>query len=440
MASRYGSMSDSGRKQRQYNRSGRHAIKHNEKSPLLFNHAKTDVEDLPGSSHGSMEVLMPQGRFSSYRQLSNDLRRLRSNNNNRPKSTQTLTIITHFNDDDDEDDDYAKYSTDSHGILNRSGGGGVGDGASGNVKLAPFTKRQLLTVIMLSFANFCSTVVFSCIAPFFPDEARSKGLNPTQIGIIFGILELVMFISAPILGKYLHIIGSKFMFTTGLFATGITSILFGLLNLTDSGPMFFWLSFIVRCFEAVADAAFLTASFAICARTFPGRIATVVGILETFTGLGFTVGPAIGGLLYELGGYQVPFSVLGSLLLIAALLSYFLLDPSIEDDNMDDSKGVLALLKIPMIVLMMAAVMTCAMTLTFVDPTLAAHLNSFNLSTVVVGLMFLWGAGVYTITAPFWGYFIDRFKHTPLFLMLIGALLSFVAMIFIGPTPIFGFN
>lgn len=50
------------------------------------------------------------------------------------------------------------------------------------------------------------------------------------------------------------------------------------------------------------------------------------GVMETFAGLGYTAGPPIGGVLYELGGFQLPFLVLGAFLIIAAVLSYFLIE------------------------------------------------------------------------------------------------------------------
>uniref|UniRef100_A0A914X2N0 Major facilitator superfamily (MFS) profile domain-containing protein n=2 Tax=Plectus sambesii TaxID=2011161 RepID=A0A914X2N0_9BILA len=266
--------------------------------------------------------------------------------------------------------------------------------------------------------------------------AQRKGMNVTQIGIVFGVFELVMFIFAPILGKYMCVIGSKFMFISGLFITAGTSILFGFLNLLDTGPMFFGYSLAIRCVEAIGDAAFLTSSFAISAYTFPGRIATVVGILETFGGLGFTAGPAVGGLLFELGGYQLPFIVLGALLGVAAVLSYFLLESPI-DQEMKNTQGMMSLLRIPLILLLVLAVVVCAMSLAFIDPTLADHLDSFNLSPVLVGLMFLWCGGIYTITAPLWGYLIDRYNCAPS-LMVFGAILAVFGMFFIGPPPFLG--
>jgi hypothetical protein len=51
----------------------------------------------------------------------------------------------------------------------------------------------------------------------------------------------------------------------------------------------------------------------------------VQATLETFFGLGLIVGPTLGGLLYQYGGYMAPFTVLGTLLFAASLLTYAIL-------------------------------------------------------------------------------------------------------------------
>ncbi|GMT05176.1 hypothetical protein PENTCL1PPCAC_27350, partial [Pristionchus entomophagus] len=304
---------------------------------------------------------------------------------------------------------------------------------------ASLTGKEWATVMMLALANLCSTVAFSCIAPFYPAEAKLKGMSESQTGIVFGIFELVMFIVAPIFGKNMIRIGSKNMFTFGLGLTGITAILFGFLNYLPEGPLFFWMSLLVRCLEAIGDAAFVTSSFAISARCFPGRISVIVGIMETFAGLGFTAGPLIGGFLYEMGGFQMPFLVLGSILIGATVLSCFLVDSHDDDPVDEDAKGMLDMLRIPHIWLMVFAIIVCSISLSFLDPTLEAHLRTFNLTPTLVGLMFLLCGGVYTLSAPFWGFLIDRFHCTDA-LMLFGAVFTILAMFIIGPAPFMPFE
>lgn len=69
-------------------------------------------------------------------------------------------------------------------------------------RFSDLTGKQWAAVGMLAIANLCSTIAFSCIAPFYPDEAAQKGMTTSEVGVIFGAFELVMFITAPILGKY----------------------------------------------------------------------------------------------------------------------------------------------------------------------------------------------------------------------------------------------
>ncbi|KIH50872.1 hypothetical protein ANCDUO_19046, partial [Ancylostoma duodenale] len=51
-----------------------------------------------------------------------------------------------------------------------------------------------------------------------------------------------------------------------------------------------------------------------------------LGLMETFAGLGYTAGPVIGGFLYEFGGFQVPFLVLGVILIFATALAWMLIE------------------------------------------------------------------------------------------------------------------
>lgn len=48
--------------------------------------------------------------------------------------------------------------------------------------------------------------------------------------------------------------------------------------------------------------------------------------METFEGLGNTAGPLLGGILYELGGFKLPFITLGMLFMLLGLLACFLVE------------------------------------------------------------------------------------------------------------------
>lgn len=97
----------------------------------------------------------------------------------------------------------------------------------------------------------------------------------------------------------LNRIGPKLLFNGGILTTGTCAIFFGLLDKVNGHYPFIILSFLIRIVEALGNAAFLTASFAIIAKEFPNNVATTFASLETFFGLGLMVGPTVGGALYQ---------------------------------------------------------------------------------------------------------------------------------------------
>ena len=102
-----------------------------------------------------------------------------------------------------------------------------------------------------------------------------------------------------LLSLQLHRIGPKLLFNGGILTTGTCAIFFGLLDKVNGHYPFIILSFVIRIVEAMGNAAFLTASFAIIAKEFPDNVATTFASLETFFGLGLIVGPTVGGILYQ---------------------------------------------------------------------------------------------------------------------------------------------
>ena len=223
--------------------------------------------------------------------------------------------------------------------------------------------------------------------------------------------------------------------------TSVTIILFGFTTMLPDGTVFIAICFVIRIIESVGDAAFMTASFSITAKEFPGRVGTIIGLLETFSGFGFTAGPAIGGVLYEAGGFKLPFIVLGGLLFLAGFISIWIIPAQPKDPPKtgDTKSGMLGLLRIPAVILMCSSITACALSLTFLDPTLQDHLSVFNLSPTLIGLMFLLTGGVYTLTAPAWGYVTDRIKYVRE-IMIFGGIVAALAMFFIGPSPITGLD
>lgn len=90
----------------------------------------------------------------------------------------------------------------------------------------------------------------------------------------------------------------------------------------------------------MGNAAFLTASFALIAKEFPDSVSVTFASLETFFGLGLIAGPMVGGSLYQLGGYFLPFGTLGSLLFLTAIITFCILPKDNVSMQQESSNGM----------------------------------------------------------------------------------------------------
>ncbi|XP_048386604.1 MFS-type transporter SLC18B1 isoform X5 [Stegostoma tigrinum] len=269
-----------------------------------------------------------------------------------------------------------------------------------------WTRSQIFTLVSAASLNFSSMICYSILAPFFPKEAGRKGANDTVVGMIFGCFALFNLIFSLLLGKYIVQVGAKFMFVSGMFISGCCTILFGLLDKAPDGLIFIVLCFIIRSLDAIGFSGCVTASFSILAATFPNNVATIMGLLEIFTGLGLVLGPPVGGFLYQMFGYEVPFIALGCIVLSMVPLNMCILP---NYGGIASRVSFWKLLAIP----------------------------KFNLHSGYIGLVFLGFAVSYALSSPLLGYLSDNLPRMRKWLMLVGSWLIAVSFLLLGPAPIF---
>ncbi|XP_078797426.1 MFS-type transporter SLC18B1 isoform X1 [Oryzias latipes] len=309
----------------------------------------------------------------------------------------------------------------------------LGDTRPAEAEPARMSRRQTLTLVSMASVNFSSMLCYSILGPFFPNEAVKKGANQTVVGLIFGCYAICNLIGSLVLGRYIVQIGTKFMLVAGLFVSAGCTIMFGLLDRAPAGPTFIALCFIVRSVDAVGFAAAMTSTFAMTAKIFPNNVATVLGSLEVFTGLGLIVGPPVGGWFYHSFGYEVPFMLLGCLLLIMVPFNLYVL-PSIEADPSKDS--FLRLLSHVKVLLICFVIFTLSSGLGFFDATLSLYaMKTFNLSSGYVGLIMLGLSLPYCLASPLIGYFTDKYPDSRIGLTVTGGIVTAMGFCLLGPAP-----
>ncbi|NXA47074.1 S18B1 protein, partial [Nothocercus julius] len=265
-------------------------------------------------------------------------------------------------------------------------------------------------------------------------QAEKKGASNTVVGMIFGCFALFNFLTSLILGNYLTQIGAKFMFVAGMFVSGCVTILFGMLDKVPNGPLFITLCFLVRAMDAISFAAAMTASFSILAKAFPSNIATVMGSLEIFTGLGLVLGPPLGGFLYQSFGYEVPFITLGCLVLVLVPVNMCLLP---KYDSIPSKDSFWKLILLPKVMLLCFIVFSLSSCLGFLDPTMSLFiLKKFKLPAGYVGLVFLGFALSYSLSSPLLGFLSDKLPYLRKWLLVFGSLITAACFFMLGPAPV----
>lgn len=98
------------------------------------------------------------------------------------------------------------------------------------------------------------------------------------------------------------------------------------------------------------------------------------GTCETFSGLGFMLGPVIGSGLYEAGGFKTPFFVLGFMVIFIGLTAIYTLPPN-KTTRGRDYGTFRTYMKIPGVIVTLLSVFTITFGLGFIDASFSAHLK-----------------------------------------------------------------
>lgn len=76
-------------------------------------------------------------------------------------------------------------------------------------------------------------------------------------------------------------------------------------------------------------------------------------------------------------------------------------------------------LRIPGVLIATSSIIATSMSIGFLQATLEPHLRQFDLSPIVLGLMFVINGGTYAITAPAWGWLCDKHSHPKVIIALL---------------------
>lgn len=168
------------------------------------------------------------------------------------------------------------------------------------------------------------------IIPVLPELIKSFSNHSfeqasTTIGLLTALFALSQFIFSPILGSLSDQYGRRPVILISLLGSGLDYILLAF------APSLGWF-FVGRIIAGITSSNITAATAYIADVSPPEKRAQNFGLIGAAFGLGFILGPALGGLL---GGYglRVPFFVVAGITLINWLYGFFVLPESLTPEN-----------------------------------------------------------------------------------------------------------
>ena len=145
------------------------------------------------------------------------------------------------------------------------------------------------------------------------------------VGVFGTAWALMQFICSPLLGALSDRFGRRPVILLSNFGLGLDYILMAL------APTLGWL-FVGRVISGITGASFTTAGAYIADVTPPEKRAAGFGMLGAAFGIGFVLGPALGGVLGSID-LRLPFWVAGALTLLNAIYGLFILPESLPRER-----------------------------------------------------------------------------------------------------------
>jgi MFS family permease len=311
---------------------------------------------------------------------------------------------------------------------------------------APATRKASLGTLF--FTVFLDLLGFGLVIPFLPGLARDLGASDVVATMPGAAYSLMQFLFIPVWGRLSDRVGRRPVLLWSIAASAAGMAILGM------GHTLAWL-FIARLWSGVATANIAVAQAYIADVTTPETRARGMGLIGVAFGLGFILGPAVGGLLsrYPVPGFSgghigaLPAFVAAALSTINLLLALRTLPESLPPESRGKSKrravpldlaSFRAATRLPGVGVAVAVTFLMIVCFAAMEQTFRLFTDdAFGMTAAGTGVIL---AAVGVIGAVVQGGLVGRLarRFGEARLVIAGATLMAVAFALLGASPMFG--
>ena len=180
------------------------------------------------------------------------------------------------------------------------------------------SRRPLAFIFLTVFLDLLGVGILVPVLPFIVAEFRSDALTVGLLSLTFAAAQ---FLASPVLGAWSDRVGRRPVLLLSVLGTGLGYFLFGAAHTL-------WLLFLARLIDGFTGGNVSTAQAYIADVSPIEDRAKNFGLIGAAFGLGFIIGPALGGILSH-WSLRAPAFAAGGLSLVTVTLGYLVLPESL---------------------------------------------------------------------------------------------------------------
>jgi MFS transporter, DHA1 family, tetracycline resistance protein len=178
---------------------------------------------------------------------------------------------------------------------------------------------------VIFFTVLIDLIGFGIVLPILPFYAQRFGAAGLGYGAVIGVFSLMQFVATALLGKLSDRIGRRPVLLATMVVNAVGYALFAF-----AGS--YWVLFLSRVVSGFAGGNISAAQAYIADITTPAERSRGMGMVGAAFGIGFSLGPAIGGFAAHYGGPTAPGLVAVGLSLANFVSAYFILPESLHHE------------------------------------------------------------------------------------------------------------